>query len=129
MLAEGQYAPVGVFNAARGCEGVKVGPLEGAEREESGRYVLGHSDGELERLVAQARLIDPITKRFFADAGITAGMRVLDVGSGAGDVAFLAAGLVGETGEVVGNDRAAAAVDRDAQGRGTETSKRVVSRR
>jgi ubiquinone/menaquinone biosynthesis C-methylase UbiE len=32
-------------------------------------------------------------------------MRVLDVGSGAGDVAFLAAALVGAAGEVVGIDR------------------------
>ena len=31
---------------------------EGPEREDSGRYVLGHSDGELERLVAQARLVE-----------------------------------------------------------------------
>ncbi len=73
-------------------------------------YVLGHSDSELGRLATQARLIDPITRRFFTDAGIVPGMRVLDVGSGAGDVAFLAANLVGETGEVVGVDRAAAAL-------------------
>jgi ubiquinone/menaquinone biosynthesis C-methylase UbiE len=39
-------------------------------------------------------------------------MRVLDVGCGAGDVAFLAADLVGPTGEVIGADRAAAAVNR-----------------
>jgi SAM-dependent methyltransferase len=37
-------------------------------------------------------------------------MRVLDVGSGTGDTAFLAADLVGETGEVIGTDKAAAAV-------------------
>ena len=74
-------------------------------------YALGHSDGELERLRAQARLIDPITHRFFRDAGIIPGMRVLDVGSGAGDVAFLAAEMVGETGEVIGVERAAPALD------------------
>jgi len=73
-------------------------------------YALGHSDRELERLAVQARLIDPITRRFFRDAGIVPGMRVLDVGSGVGDVAFLAAELVGETGEVVGVDRAPAAL-------------------
>jgi SAM-dependent methyltransferase len=38
-------------------------------------------------------------------------MRVLDVGSGAGDVAFLAADLVGNTGEVIGMDRSEAALD------------------
>lgn len=69
-------------------------------------YYLGHSGRELDRLRAQARVIDPITRRFFRDAGIIAGMRVLDVGTGAGDVALLVADLVGESGEVVGVDRA-----------------------
>jgi SAM-dependent methyltransferase len=68
-------------------------------------YVLGHSDRELERLSAQARLVEPITRQFFQEAGIVSGMRVLDAGSGVGDVAFLAAELVGESGEVVGVDR------------------------
>ena len=73
-------------------------------------YVLGHSEHELERLANQARLIDPITRRFFAEAGIRRGMRVLDVGSGAGDVSFLTAELVGRTGHVTGVDRAPGAV-------------------
>jgi SAM-dependent methyltransferase len=76
----------------------------------TGAYVLGHSDRELERLSAQARLLEPITRQFFVEAGIVSGMRVLDVGTGAGDIAFLAADLVGDTGEVVGVDRAPAAV-------------------
>src|SRR5208282_1804889 len=38
------------------------------------------------------------------------GMRVLDIGTGAGDVAFLAADLVGPTGQVVGVDRSEAAL-------------------
>jgi hypothetical protein len=58
-------------------------------------YVLGHSDRELARLAEQARLIGPITRRIFERAGIARGMRVLDVGSGVGDVAFLVADLVG----------------------------------
>lgn len=74
-------------------------------------YVLGHSDQELDRLKAQAHLIDPITQRFFREAGIVPGMRVLDVGSGAGDVAFLAADMVGDTGEVVGVDRVPEALE------------------
>lgn len=73
-------------------------------------YVLGHSKSELERLRVQARLIDPITRGFLRDGGIATGMRVLDVGSGAGDVAFMAAELVGESGEVVGVDRASVAI-------------------
>jgi cyclopropane fatty-acyl-phospholipid synthase-like methyltransferase len=57
-------------------------------------YVLGHTGPELERLKAQAAIIDPITRRFFKAAGLESGMRVLDIGTGAGDVAFLAADLV-----------------------------------
>ena len=86
-----------------------------------GPYVLGHTDRELERLSKQARLIDPITRRFFRGAGIAPGMRVLDVGSGAGDVAFLAAELVGPGGEVVGSDRSAAALEK-ARARAAERS-------
>ena len=74
-------------------------------------YVLGHSERELERLRSQARLIEPATRAFFREAGIAPGLRVLDFGSGAGDVAFLAAELVGPEGEVIGIDRAAAAVE------------------
>jgi SAM-dependent methyltransferase len=58
----------------------------------------------------QARVVEPITRGFLRDAGIGLGMRVLDMGSGAGHVAFLAAELVGAAGEVVGVDRAPAAV-------------------
>ncbi len=76
----------------------------------AGGYVLGHSDRELDRLNEQARLIDPITRRFLCAAGIVPGMRVLDVGSGAGDLALLAAELVGAGGEVVGTDRSPAAL-------------------
>ena len=46
----------------------------------------------------------PYTARFLQDAGISRGMKVLDVGTGAGDVALLAAGLVGRDGIVVGID-------------------------
>jgi ubiquinone/menaquinone biosynthesis C-methylase UbiE len=91
-----------------------VDPIGAGERSgqpQSGRYVLGHSYGELDRLVFQARLIEPITRRFFATAGIARGMRVLDIGSGVGDVAFLAAELVGDAGEVIGVDRAPAALE------------------
>lgn len=73
-------------------------------------YVLGHAPQELERLITQSRLFEPFTVQFLRGAGITTGMRVLDVGSGAGDVSLLAARLVGLTGQVVGLDRSPDAV-------------------
>ena len=72
-------------------------------------YPLGHSQLELERLKTQARYMEPVTRQFFCEAGVEVG-RVLDVGSGAGDVAFLAADLVGDVGEVIGADQATTAV-------------------
>ncbi len=67
-------------------------------------YAFGHSEAETRRLQAQSRLFNPATRRLLEEAGIGPGMRVLDVGSGAGDVALLAAELVGPGGEVVGVD-------------------------
>jgi ubiquinone/menaquinone biosynthesis C-methylase UbiE len=67
-------------------------------------YALARSRDEYERLSRQAAFIKGTTKRLFRAAGLEPGMRVLDVGTGAGDVAFLAAELVGPEGEVVGVD-------------------------
>ena len=74
-------------------------------------YAFGHSKHELERLGYQAQIFAPFTRQLFEQAGICPGMRILDVGSGAGDVAFLAAELVGPNGKVVGVDRVGAAVE------------------
>jgi len=72
--------------------------------------VLGHSAEELNRLIDQARLFGELTEELFVRAGIGAGMRVLDVGCGAGDVSFLLARMVGPSGTVVGVDRSEDAV-------------------
>src|SRR5437016_10147391 len=62
-------------------------------------YALGHSEQELERLAHQAQVFAPFTRQLFEQAGIGPGMRILDVGSGAGDVSFLAAELGGRSEE------------------------------
>jgi SAM-dependent methyltransferase len=67
-------------------------------------YALGRSDAETRRLILQHQLYGPFTRQFLTTAGITAGMKVLDVGSGAGDVALLLADLVGPQGQVIGVD-------------------------
>ncbi len=73
-------------------------------------YILGHSDEELRRLASQSRLFSDLTEQVLVKAGVGCGMRVLDVGCGAGDVSFLAAGLVGPTGSVIGVDVSSEAV-------------------
>lgn len=65
-------------------------------------YALGQSRHEYERLVRQGEFFRPMTQRFFQEAGIQKGMRVLDLGSGAGDVALLLSEMVGAEGEVIG---------------------------
>jgi SAM-dependent methyltransferase len=67
-------------------------------------YALGRSTAETDRLIEQHHLYGPFTRQFLSDAGITAGMKVLDLGSGAGDVALLLAEMVGPQGQVVGVD-------------------------
>jgi tRNA A58 N-methylase Trm61 len=67
-------------------------------------YVMGRSEEEARRLEQQAELFTPTTRALFEEAGITTGMKVLDVGSGSGDVTLLAAEMVGATGHVVGVD-------------------------
>jgi len=84
------------------------------------RYVLGSAPREMERLITQSQILQPITKRLLTEAGLTHGMRVLDLGCGAGDVSFLAAKIVGSQGKVIGIDQASEAIalskDRANQG-------------
>ena len=73
-------------------------------------YQLGSGAAELKRLDLQGRVLAPATRTILATAGVRPGMRVLDLGSGAGDVAFVAAELAGPAGEVVGIDQSPDAV-------------------
>ncbi|MEV5376104.1 class I SAM-dependent methyltransferase [Streptomyces nondiastaticus] len=74
-------------------------------------YVLRHSDHETRRLATQAAFYAEHTDRLLTMAGITAGMDVLDVGCGAGDVSIQLARIVGPTGSVVGLDADASVLD------------------
>ena len=76
------------------------------------RYALGHSKQELDRLSRQAEIFEPFTRQLLRQAGISRGMRVLDVGCGSGDVTLLASELVGPSGKVIGADQAISAVQR-----------------
>jgi ubiquinone/menaquinone biosynthesis C-methylase UbiE len=74
-------------------------------RHEIGSDVLVRANG---RRVAPADppigVVRPKYPPLFMEAGIGPGMSVLDIGSGAGDVAMLAAELVGPSGRVLGLD-------------------------
>jgi SAM-dependent methyltransferase len=72
---------------------------------ESNKYALGSDDAEHERLIRQASWLIAPTEQFFRRAGIGSGQRVLDLGSGVGDVSLIAAQLVGPKGEVCGAQR------------------------
>jgi ubiquinone/menaquinone biosynthesis C-methylase UbiE len=78
---------------------------------ESADYVLGHAGSELDRLTVQARAYQPFTRQLFAEAGLKEGMRVLELGTGSGDVAMLAGEFVGPTGCVVGIDQSCETVE------------------
>ena len=67
-------------------------------------YVMGHTDHERRRLALQASIINPLTEVFLRRAGISAGMRVLELGCGIGEVSAIAARLVGPHGHVHGID-------------------------
>ena len=89
-------------------------------------YILSRSEAELQRLVLQDHLLRSITRSLFDRAGIHEGMRVLDIGSGAGGVALLAGAMVGATGSVVGveidEESVAAATERAAEAGATNVT-------
>ena len=71
---------------------------------EDADYAFGRGHAEYERLIEQAEVFRPLTERMLRRAGIGAGMHVLDIGCGAGDVSFLISALVGPGGSVTGVD-------------------------
>ncbi|HSB00039.1 MAG TPA: methyltransferase domain-containing protein, partial [Anaerolineales bacterium] len=73
-------------------------------------YILGHQDSELDRLIKQAHFYGDLTAHVLQLAGLKPGMRVLDIGCGAGDVSFLAAQFVGPKGMVISVDKSPEAI-------------------
>ena len=75
-------------------------------------YALGYTNAEHDRLIRQSTLIAPLTEQVFREAGIGTGQRVLDLGSGLGDVSMAVARLVGPSGKVIGIERDANSISR-----------------
>jgi SAM-dependent methyltransferase len=69
------------------------------------KYSLGSGDPEIARFDAQAEFLREPTRVLLEASGIGPGMRVLDLGTGPGQVAIAVAELVGPDGEVVGLER------------------------
>src|SRR5262249_26883291 len=74
-------------------------------------YVMGHTDRERQRLSLQAAVINPLTDSFLRRAGISAGMHVLELGCGVGEVSLIVARLVGPYGSFHGLDLDPAALE------------------
>src|SRR5262245_44329355 len=70
----------------------------------SSGYVMGHDDRERRRLGLQASILNPLSDQLLRRAGLSTGLRVLDIGCGIGELSMVAARLVGPTGHVTGID-------------------------
>ena len=88
-------------------------------------YTLGRTSHETTRLIEQSRIYGESTARLCKRAGIAEGMRVLEIGSGAGDVTLTLAEYVGPTGRVIGVDVNAIILD-TARQRAADTGRRNV---
>jgi trans-aconitate methyltransferase len=69
-----------------------------------GRYALGHSPPEYERLRAQARVWEAATGRLLDQVGLVPGASCLDAGCGPGETMRLMAQRTGPAGHVLGVD-------------------------
>jgi 2-polyprenyl-3-methyl-5-hydroxy-6-metoxy-1,4-benzoquinol methylase len=74
-------------------------------------YLFAQATDEARRLKRQSEFLHRFTSAFLQSADITTGMKVLDVGTGIGEVAFLLAERVGPQGTVVGVDINPAMID------------------
>ncbi|HEX6542866.1 MAG TPA: class I SAM-dependent methyltransferase [Ktedonobacterales bacterium] len=74
-------------------------------------YLFAQATDEARRLKRQSEFFHRFTSAFLESAGITTGMKVLDVGTGIGEVAFMLAERVGPQGTVVGIDINPAMID------------------
>jgi ubiquinone/menaquinone biosynthesis C-methylase UbiE len=74
-------------------------------------YAMGATGHERRRLLLQGSILNPLTDRFLRQSGISAGMHVLDLGCGIGEVTLMAARIVGPAGSVTGLDLDNASLD------------------
>lgn len=75
-------------------------------------YIFSSSELEDNRLRLQSMGLEPLTRRALQASGARPGASVLDLATGAGDVALLASEMVGDSGRVVAVDRDPAVLER-----------------
>ncbi|MCX4658738.1 class I SAM-dependent methyltransferase [Streptomyces uncialis] len=81
-----------------------TGPVSPEHAAASPYVFAGSGAGEHDRLRLLARLLDPLHRRTLHTAGLRAGLRCLELGSGTGTIAAWMAGQVGATGHVTATD-------------------------
>jgi ubiquinone/menaquinone biosynthesis C-methylase UbiE len=99
------------FSSRPDCRNRPIDRLEWDDPRVANEYAWASSDQERQRLASQGDLLRPATERLFSAAGIGPGARVLDCGSGGGDVSVIVAEMVSPSGEVLGIDRDTAQVE------------------
>jgi SAM-dependent methyltransferase len=77
---------------------------EGAKGTATDAYLLDTRDNGAARLLLLDEVYGGSTRRMLLEAGLKAGMRVLDMACGVGPISCWMAGIVGESGSVVGVD-------------------------
>jgi 2-polyprenyl-3-methyl-5-hydroxy-6-metoxy-1,4-benzoquinol methylase len=83
----------------------RLGMVRSIEQEAT-RESFAHDGSALDCLIAEGAFFGEFTDRLLREAGLRPGMRVLNIGADNGDVAFLAARIVGRRGAVAGVDSA-----------------------
>ena len=82
------------FSSRPDCRNRPIDRLEWDDPRVANEYAWASSDQERQRLASQGDLLRPATERLFSAAGIGPGARVLDCGSGGGDVSVIVAEMV-----------------------------------
>src|SRR5436190_19102019 len=92
------------------------------------RYAISGGREGKEQLKLLSQVLLPTTSQLLKTAGISEGMKCLDVGCGGGFVTLLMAGLVGPEGKVIGIDSDAAILALDREDAEAERLGNVESR-
>ena len=89
---------------------------------------MGHTDRERRRLALQAAILNPLTDSLLRRAGVSAGMSILELGCGIGDVSLIAARLIGPHVELATTTSRIPPLGELAEKRTLQALRRITSR-